>query len=357
MKIRKIRKIILALAMAMAMPVSGLMALTVTVDFGDATLNTALKSTIETQLNSDLAKYDTMPDFTRGMANSAVYASNAGTTRGYQGYDLFNISVGTMFSLQMPNAEMNADALTDDLQNKGDVYAGVGWQPVAGQIGINMGFLVEDLYLTFKFGKFSTEWVDYELGLGDDKVNYDASIFGFMLNYSIVKEKSILARSILWRGITVGTGFTYASSKIGYGLKLDTMTLSNGGYDADVDPSIELEVESKNYIIPVEIYTSMRLLYIVNAGVGAGFDFVVGSNTDLNVSADGDATITTAGIYQGTKGTITVSDASTSEKADRFRPRLMANVGVSLGPVYIDAPVTYYFDNAYSVGITAGIVW
>ena len=76
------------------------------------------------------AKYDTMPDFTRGMANSAVYASNAGTTRGYQGYDLFNISVGTMFSLQMPNAEMNADALTDDLQNKGDVYAGVGWQPV-----------------------------------------------------------------------------------------------------------------------------------------------------------------------------------------------------------------------------------
>ncbi len=357
------KKILVFFIVALIIPASSLWALNVSVQFADSTLQgSLLPGKIQTELQSILNKYDAMPEFARGMANASVYASNAGTSRGYQGYDLFNVSVGNMMSLQMPGSGLNFDAFKKDLENKGDVYAGTGEQPVAGQLGINMGFLLEDLYLTFKFGKFSTDWLNREIKIGDDEISYNSSIFGFLLNYSLLRERSLLAGSILWRGVTLGSGFTFSSSNIGYGLDLDRIEVtSSDGITADVDPSIELSIDSKNYVIPVEIYTSMRFLYIMNFGVGVGFDFVVGSDTDLLVSADGDAVVTSdsvGGSLVDKKGRITITDAgSKDKKADSFRARFMANLGVSLGPVYLDMPVALYADNGYSVGITAGIVW
>jgi len=41
-----------------------------------------------------------------------------------------------------------------------------------------------------------------------------------------------------------------------------------------------------------------------------------------------------------------------------FNPKVMSGFGLSMGPVIIDVPFTYYLlDHGYNLGVTLGIVW
>jgi hypothetical protein len=217
--------------------------------------------------------------------------------------------------------------------------------------------------MAFRFGKFDTTLG----GENDDyKVNYDTNIFGILLNYQFIGQKSILARSMLWRGVSIESGFIFTKNKTAFYKELNAVTGSGTAdaltIDYEVDPSIDFIIDNKSYIIPVEVYTSLRLLYIVNLGVGAGFDYVAGGSSKLTLGSAGGVTITNDGVAAGTsglvgeKGTITI-DTSSKDDADKFRGKLMANIGLSLGPVFIDMPATIYLDNGYAVGLSAGIVW
>lgn len=330
------------------------MALTVAVDFGSAPSLTALETQVATDLTTLLAKYDHMPLFAKGMGNANTYAASVATMRGYQGYSIFSIAVGTMSAIQAPNGDPKFyEDLQDDLDN-GDLYAGAGVNPVVVQVGLNLSFLVEDLYVTFRFGKF-----DHEYDFSDFKVDSDSNLIGILVNYQLIKEHAILSRSLLWRGISLESGCIYTNNNIAFYNKLDTMKGITGGvYTADVDPSIDIVLDMKEYVIPVELYTSIRFFYVLNIGAGAGFDYVAAGKTDLSLKSAGDAEITAGAPYVGTKGTITVDASTNNIKPDGFRPKLMANLGLSAGPVVlIDIPVTYYFDNAISIGISAGFVW
>lgn len=347
-------------------------AVNVNVYFSNDDLNQALGSAYDTTISdsvaADLAQYSDMSNLARGFANANTYASGAANMRGYQGYDLFAVSVGTMFSVQAPSSD---PAFYEDLQDQldeGDVYAGMGANPFVGQVGLNLGFLVDDLYMAFRFGKFNTTLG----GENDDyKVTYDTNIFGLLLNYQFIGQKSILARSMLWRGVSIESGFIFTKNKTAFFKELEpdttgTASLNVSGYGAvninyTVDPSVDFIIDNKSYIIPVEIYTSLRLLYIVNLGVGAGFDYVAGGSSKLTLGSAGGVTVTDDGVsgasgIVGEKGTITI-DTSSKADADQFRAKLMANVGLSLGPVYIDMPATIYIDNGYAIGLSAGIAW
>ncbi len=341
-------------------------AINLTVKFNDPTLDSMagdLKTNIESSVLGEIGQYENMPKLTRGFANANTYASGAGNMRGYQGYDLFAVSVGTMFSVQAPSSDPTFyEDLQDDL-DAGDVYAGMGANPLVGQVGLNLSFLVDDLYMAFRFGKFDTTLG----GENDDyKVNYDTNIFGILLNYQFIGQKSILARSMLWRGVSIESGFIFTKNKTAFYKELNAVTGSGTAdaltIDYEVDPSIDFIIDNKSYIIPVEVYTSLRLLYIVNLGVGAGFDYVAGGSSKLTLGSAGGVTITNDGVAAGTsglvgeKGTITI-DTSSKDDADKFRGKLMANIGLSLGPVFIDMPATIYLDNGYAVGLSAGIVW
>jgi len=338
-------------------------AVTITVNFDRPELNHPdLVNAIKADVEPVLAKYSDMSKLARGFANANTYASGAANMRGYQGYDLFAVSVGTMFSVQAPSSDPTFyEDLQDDL-DAGDVYAGMGANPLVGQVGLNLSFLVDDLYMAFRFGKFDTTLG----GENDDyKVNYDTNIFGILLNYQFIGQKSILARSMLWRGVSIESGFIFTKNKTAFYKELNAVTGSGTAdaltIDYEVDPSIDFIIDNKSYIIPVEVYTSLRLLYIVNLGVGAGFDYVAGGSSKLTLGSAGGVTITDdhvggASTLVGEKGTITI-DTSSKDDADKFRGKLMANIGLSLGPVFIDMPATIYLDNGYAVGLSAGIVW
>lgn len=347
-------KKILAIFVVLFLTASTASAITVTVDFGNIPALNDLKTAIENELEQhQLDQYSHMPKLTQGFANANTYASGASTMRGYQGYDLFGVSIGTMFSVQAPSSDLTFyKDLQDDL-DEGDIYAGMGANLLSGQMGINLSFLVNDLYMAFRFSKFNTTLGSKE---DDFKIGLDSSLFGILLNYQLIRQQSILGRSMLWRGISIESGFIYSKNKTSFYQEMEEIQVPGGGYTADVDPSFDFIINNKSYIIPVELYTSIRLLYVLNLGVGAGFDFVAGGNSKLSLESAGGAIVTTAGIYEGEKGKITI-DSGTKADADKFRGKVMANIGLSVGPVFIDMPVTVYIDNGYSVGLSAGVVW
>ncbi len=353
---KKIRMAIMLIPVILMLAGNGAFAaLKTTVDFGDDATYGDIETAVENSLDSELAKYTDMPDLSRGFGNANTYASNGGTMRGYQGYDLISVAVGTMVSVQAPNSDpMFFTKIQDDL-NDGDVYAGIGVNPVVANVGINLGFIVPDLYISFKFGK-----LDYDIDQGDFSLDYDSNLFGILLNYQILKDRSILAGAILWRGLSAGTGFIYSTNNVTYLKKLDTIENidSGSGIIAKVDPSVDFSIDIKSYIVPVEIYSAIRLLWAINLGVGVGFDYVVGSKAELSVLGAGKAEITSSPMnaLDGDTGDISI-DASTSNEADPFRTKFMANIGFGFGPVVVDVPLTYYLDNGYSLGISVGFNW
>lgn len=310
----------------------------------------AAEGELETQIQNELNKYSDMPDLTKGFANANTYASNGVTMRGYQGYDLICIAVGTMFTVQAPNADpMFFQKIQDELDD-GDVYTGLGTNPLAGQVGLNMGFIIPDLYIAFRFGK-----LNYNVDAGSYKMDYDTNLLGVIVDYQLISSQSILAGILLWKGLNLESGFIYSTNNVVYYKDLDPITVSTSYGDAVFDPSLNLEIDIKSYIIPVEIYSAFRLFYMINFGVGIGMDYVYNNTTDLKWN--GTSTLTgTSGSLGSETGTVEVN-AGTSNEADKYRPKAMVNVGAGFGPVFVDIPVTFYLDNGYAVGLSAGIVW
>ncbi len=340
-------------------------ALTVDATFTDPTLDLNLSPLVESTLNTELAKYSNVPELTRGFGNANTYASHAATLRGYQGYDLFAISVGSMVSVQAPNDDPKFYQDVMDEMDTGDVYAGVGVTPLVVQAGLNLGFILDGLYVTFLFGKLHTV-----IDQGDFRVDHNANIVGGHVSYAVFSEKSILARSLLWRGLTIETGFIHTDNKLEFYNKMDKISdtqtnLGGSGYDVsyEIDPSVNFNIASKSNIIPVEIYTSIRLLWALNIGVGGGFDYVFTSRNDFTLSSAGDVLVTDDGSgtnasgFVGQTGKITVNADTSGIRSDKYREKLLANIGFSIGPVFIDFPMSYYLDNGYALGITAGFAW
>jgi hypothetical protein len=340
-------------------------ALTVDVTFDQSTpegviLQNDLSALVETEIANELSKYSNVPKLAKGFGNASAYASHASTLRGYQGYDLFAISAGSMVSIQAPNGDpMFFQDLSDDIDN-GDIYAGVGVTPVVVQAGLNLGFIIDGLYLSFMYGKYSAD-----IDQGDYKIDHDENLIGFDITYQLLSDRSILAGLLVWRGLSINTGAIHYKNTTTFYNKMDkinnSQAVTGATVDYTIDPSVNFEIATEGNVIPVEIYTAVRIFYILNIGAGGGFDYVVNGKTTIELKSAGDVLITNStpvvSGFIGQTGKITVNADTSGIKSDRYRPKLLANIGLGIGPVFIDVPVTYYLDNGYSVGITAGCVW
>jgi len=334
-----------------------LSALTVDVEFDDplSLIPPALVLQVESDISTALSKYDNMPDLAKGFGNANTYASYAATLRGYHGYDLFAVAVGSMISIQAPNEDPLFFMKLQDELDTGDIYAGVGGNPVVVEGGINLSFIVDGLYLSVKFGKYN-----YGIDKSSFKMDYKSNLTGVLLNYEILKEKSILSRIILWRGISVESGFIYSNNIVSFYKKLDALApITSGTFTAVIDPSIDLVLDTKTVVIPIELYTSIRLLYALNIGVGGGVDYVPYGTTSFTLKSAGPIVVTSTVPAGFTANGTAAIDAGTKDvKPDVYRAKLMANIGLGIGPVFIDMPLTYYFtDNGYAAGLSAGMVW
>ncbi len=315
------------------------------------------------QLDAEIGNISATPTKLGGaFANAGVFSNHAATQRGYQGYDLFAITVGTMFATQLPTMDFGKlSDIGDDIKNEGDVEAGLGWQLWAAQAGINSKFLLDGLYLGLKFG-----YMKYDLAVGDHTTKIDYLSLGVVANYQIFRERSLLGL-LVWRGLSVGSGLLYQKNSTAFVYKVDRIT-EDVNYDLGggvtgistivLDPNVKFGLDSNLVTIPVELTTAVRLLYVLNISVGFGFDINFGSS-DLIVAFGSsiDTQNLPAGVQQDTAGTIITDAGSPGAKPKAFAAKAMAGIGIGIGPVVVDIPVTYYFNNGISVGLSVGFVW
>src|SRR5207302_1079654 len=102
----------------------------------------------------------------------------------------------------------------DDIQNKGDLYAGMGLGFSYLNVGINAKFIKPGLYLNVKYGGMKRD-------VG--KFGLDFSVMGVGVNYRLLEPKSFIGL-VKWRGVSLGSGLYYQSSKIDFKIKGDTIT-------------------------------------------------------------------------------------------------------------------------------------
>lgn len=328
----------------------------------DAALSAAIGEAFDdaiAEANDTLSRYHDQDELARGFGNANAYSSQVGTFQGFQNYKRIAITSGVMLGVQAPSTDPDYyNDLDDKIKDDGDLFAGVGAAVTFFNVGINAKSIHPGLYLNFKFGSLSIDPTD-ESGVS-------TTIIGAGANYTLMKPTpgSSLFK---WRGLSVGSGLIYHTSKVTYRVELDTLTQDfqdDAGYNMNgqvlIDPSVNLELKVRTLTVPFDITTSAQVLWLLNFNLGAGLDFNLGK-TDILLSSDGSVTadiLDNPGeiSYTVTPGTVHV-DGSTKGVSPSFgRLRLMTGIGFNLGPAKIDIPIVYYLKSGASVGITAGVV-
>lgn len=323
-----------------------------TIPISQADINAAIAQALF-QINSELWKFQKMDRLGRGFANAGLYASHAATQRNYQGYDTWALTVGTMAGLHAPAFEYSYyKNLPKKLRYMGDVTAGAMLLPYSVCVGFHLG---KGFYLAPKFGMLTYKMYNY-------KVNgYNA---GANFSYQIVKKVKAGYQVFVWRGLAVGTGFIYQNNSVEMKYKLfNKDSQISGPIYYSIRPQLAFNIRTETYTIPVEINTSIRLLWILNLSAGAGIDVAFGTS---RIKAKAYTPIYvfdfTSALGLGTSNVIApglawVYGEQKGKLGKWYFPKVMAGIGISIGPVVIDVPISYYFIKGFSLGVSAGIEW
>ena len=307
-------------------------------------LNDNVKQQIIDKVNDEYGKYEKGDKVGKAMSNANALAAGGGYMHSANGYDLFSVAVSASVAGAASSLSDLKD-FVDDFKDEGDIYLGFGGQIINAAVGFNVGRLFKwdhALYLTLKGGVAKFSYKDFDL---------NAYNLGFMVNYQLIEDKG--GNLVKWRGLNVGAGYTYYSSKVEWSIdKLDSIDVNVGPgftYNADLD----VEAENTRHIIPVEITTGVKLTIVELFG-GLGADFMFGGKSDI--TADSNAKVTLNGNDEPTNSKMHLS--ADGDK-DNFKMKFMVGLGFSLGPVHIEIPYTQYFDEKInaSVGVIGGVAF
>ena len=307
-------------------------------------LNDNVKQQIIDKVNDEYGKYEKGDKVGKAMSNANALAATGGYMHSANGYDTFSVALSASVAGAAGSLSDIKDFI-DDFKDEGDIYLGFGGQIINAAVGFNVGkFFKWDhaLYLTLKGGVAKFSYKDVDL---------NAYNLGFMVNYQLIEDKG--GNLVKWRGLNVGAGYTYYSSKVEWSIdKLDSIDVNVGPgftYNADLD----VEAENTRHIIPVEITTGVKLTIVELFG-GLGADFMFGGKS--KITADSNAKVTLNGNDDPTNSKMHLS--ADGDK-DNFKMKFMAGIGFTLGPVHIEIPYTQYFDEKInaSVGVIGGVAF
>lgn len=300
---------------------------------------------------------------------------------GFQNYNIFSIMIGSDIGIAVPTLNPNdISSLESQIQDNGDVYAGLGTGGVAGQIGINTSsFLVKNLYLSLKFGIFKYDQGATASG-STANVSYQQFLLGLGVNYRWIHPWDFGLGLLNWRGVSLGTGLTYNANNVtvqlGYpdytvpsSQATTTITYQGKSDTVTVAPTISniqgtLKIDSTALTIPIEADTSVQLLYLLNLGLALGADINLPASS-LQVSGGASSNVKpsdTLALLNGVTATPgNVSIVATDSKNnpgfwDIVTPRISTDVGLNLLTFRIDVPMSFYpITRTFVIGISGGL--
>ena len=313
---------------------------------------------LEMDVRNQLAGINANPQNLIGaFANSSVFASDGATQRAYGGFNMFAVTAGSIIGLQLPGSPLSMinelEDFMDTLETEGDINMGLNPQIINAQFGMNASFLLDNLYLGVKAGF---------MFLPTDNFTINTLSFGVMGSYQLFKHRSIGLRSILWRGVNLGTGFIYQNTNLDIVQNLDSVRerINAGGNNVtlEVQPKLDLNFNINTFTIPLEVMTSLRLFYFLNLALGAGADIGFGT---ASLDAGGLFDVHIRDLPQGisyTPANMRVSGLGGEASPNVFNPKVMSGIGFTMGPVLLDIPFTYYLlDHGFNLGLTLGVFW
>ncbi|MDR1836035.1 MAG: hypothetical protein LBQ89_00055 [Treponema sp.] len=325
-------------------------------------------STLFSDLNSELGNYNFKPkpeNLIRAFGTSAAYASHGATQRGFGGFNTFAATLGTMVGLQLPFGPFELvdkfDVIAGDpfsLFKDGDLTLGINPQALNAQVSLNTsGFFMKNMYLGVRVGYMNLPDVVEGLSVSN-------MLLGVTVNYQLLPKLS-LAGLITWRGLSLGTGFIFQNTKLGYYFAMDSSLMSGGitttGIGSDIsyriEPRVGLDMDITTYTIPIEVVTAIKLLFL-NIPFGAGVDLAFGkSDIRFGAAADINFNGLPNAIYQSSPGSLAVNLGG--EMSPSFvNLKIMSGLGLVFGPLIIDIPITWYvMDNGFNVGLTFGVAF
>jgi hypothetical protein len=322
----------------------------------NAAIETAFNAALD-RANDQVARFSRQKKMARSFADANAYSSHTASLWGFQGYDNIALLGGLSMGAQMPALDYDAlEKALKEIERKGDAEA--GFSPSGSiHLGLHLGWFSQkarDWYLSFKFFMYELSYP-----LFGYTFNYETMNAGVMVNYSLVRARRFGKGSFLWRGISLGFGFNYQKNEMDYRIKLDNVSETiGGGSDLVIDPSIKIALAMNTYTIPIELVSSLRILYFLNISLGAGVDFNFGDSEVISKSA-GRVTVRNAdpGWGDETPGYI-AGDTSTKGAPFTVHGRLMGGIGLTIGPAVIaDVQLTYYLLTGVGVNVSAGFVW
>lgn len=319
-----------------------------------------------------------------GFGQANAQGSRASSLFGYQGYKLFALSLGTTISLATddPNGMLEivqSDSAAKDLENKindSGISAGISIQGFTANVGVNMSWLVDNLYLGAIVGYTGveltpTDFIVEPMGIpitvgdapdtGDDlalAASMSSLTLGITGNYQIIDAFKIpfLFR---WNGLSAGTGIIYNSYTVDAEADLSGIfPVPEGQPKVEAGSFVATFAISNNAVtIPLELSTGINVLSVLNLSLGAGLDLQMGgSNVSFNLEGPG-----TEGL--ATKLMVAMLDRVLEEggmafpysedySVNFFNPRVNAGVGVGIGPATLmDLTATYYINSGIVFGI------
>ena len=337
-----------------------LFAATVSIDYSGTGWSPAVQTAannfvIDLNTNRNMAKIGHQNKLASGFANANAYAANSASFAGYEGYDVFAFMLGLSTGATIPK---NGSLDSDKIKEEKDVDLGVGVSS-AFNLGINLTNLGLDLlpnrlYMNIKFFTFS---IDGNKGK-ENEWSGKMTTFGIGFNYQLVDRGGDRFRLFKWTGLSVGTGFIYNKNKVVFHTKLDQEDYNfDTTYRLTFEPNTQFGLDVSTYTIPIEISTSVRLLWLFNFTLGAGLDMSFGTSK-IVAKADSPVYLYNGGSLQSGVATAHI-DGTTTDNPSPLNPKVMFGFGLCLGPIPIDARITYYpgSTTGLAANIGTGIVW
>ncbi len=308
---------------------------------------------------TELEKFHDQQDLAKGFANANVYSGQVATLQGYQNYPHYAVIAGVMVGAQLPSFNPDYyDSIEDYIDRDGDIYAGVGAGVSFINLGINASSIHPGLYVNVKFGALTLK--------PQEEIEIKTTTFGVGANYCLIKGIGEEQKLFKWRGLSLGTGFLYHTSKVDFKIEQDEIEeeFDITDYEPEaintrllLDPSFNLGLDVKTTTIPLDISTSFQILWLLNLNLGAGVDFNFGSS-DIVLSSKGGVRV--EGIPEDvplTDGDVEIDGSTTGVSPSSTCARIMTGIGFNFSMVKIDVPVIWYPSKGASVGVTAGVVW
>jgi len=183
---------------------------------------------------------------------------------------------------------------------------GVGIQ-ASGMVGISLSKLPLPSLGPIDLKRFTVfvNFFSYSNDSAIDSLTAKTNTFGLHLQYKLIDGKNLGGIGILnWGGVALTTGFDVSSNNLNYKIG-QTISTPVSGSTVTWTPNAasSLSLDSSVFTIPIEISTSVRVLYVLSLFGGVGVDInsgktSIGANMDGIISSTGTVTNANAGNAQ-----------------------------------------------------------